>query len=112
MKVSIDVNSGFRRMSVIANNSNGLFTANGNPVNADIDSFIFKVCDTILEWPTSLKSTNKKIHDGTTVVIYFEGPQNKKKFKFVNELPEDFYKLEILLDEVNQNVEKDLRQAR
>ena len=100
MNVSININYGFRQLSIIANNSNNTFTVNEIPINSDIDSFIFKVCDIVLKWPTLLKSENEKIHDGTEVTICFENNSCEKKFEFINDLPEDFYKLEILLDEV------------
>lgn len=105
MKILIDVNSGFKRLSIIADKTKNIFTANGKNVNADIDRFIFRVCDTILKWPMLLESDIKNINDGTTVIIFYEYKSSKRKYKFINKLPNDYYKLEILLDEVKNCVE-------
>ena len=78
-------------------------------LSANVNYFIFNVFNVILDWPTSLQSDDKTIKDGCNVTIYCETKQNQKTFNFVNEFPEDFYKLEILLDEVFNNVGKVLR---
>jgi len=111
MKILIDVNYGFDRLSIVANENQNIFTANGNPINFDIMRFMFKVCDITMKWPISLKNKNKTIKDGTKVVILIEDDKQRKIMKYINKLPEDYYKLEILLDEVSNNVERNLRQT-
>ena len=73
-----------------------------------IQRFIFNVINIILNWPTPLQADNQTIKDGCRVIIYFEDTQTQKLFVFKNKLPEDFYKLEVLLDEVIYNVGKNL----
>ena len=109
MKILIDANYGLDRLSIVANERQNIFTANGRSTTLDMDYFIFKVCDITMHWPNSLQG-EANVKDGTQVVILIEDGKTKKKMKYVNELPEDYYKLEILLDEVSNNVETNLQQ--
>lgn len=108
MKILIDVNSGFERLSIVVDDKQGIFAANGKTVTFDVNKFVFKVCDITMKWPDSLQCEDN-ISDGTQVVMLIEDNNIRRKIKYVNELPEDFYKLEILLDEVSNNVETNLR---
>ena len=108
MKILIDVNSGFDRLSIVVDDKQGIFAVNGKTVTFDVNKFVFKVCDITMKWPDSLQGEDN-ISDGTQVVMLIEDNNIRRKIKYVNELPEDFYKLEILLDEVSNNVETNLR---
>ena len=70
---------------------------NGEKRKYDLDRFVFQVYDAVETWPQKL--IDEKVLDGLAYKIVIEDKGKKSKYQFVNEFPEDIWRLEKLIKE-------------
>ena len=99
MKIKIYKNSLLDNFTVYMNDKKrDCLIVNGKEFQYNINKFKVLVCDIVSDWPQKLEEEG--LVDGVQYKIVIKQSGQETIYQFNNKFPEDFYRLEILLQEI------------